>query len=318
MHILLITPARPGSRSGNRATATRWAKRLREMGHRVDIAHDYHGQAAGMMIALHAWRSAESIQKFRQQFPDRPLIVAITGTDVYRFLHSHPETTIRSMQYADQLVGLHDLIADALPLDLRDKVNVIYQSAQPISMRNPYKRFFHVSVLGHLRDEKDPLRPALAASLLPTSSRIQVHHYGKAHTAEWFNRAKHEMASNARYTWHQEIPYYHIRQVYRRTQLLVLPSNMEGGANVISEAVVAGIPIIASNIEGSIGLLGRDYPGYYQVRDEQALAKVLLRAETDTLFYRQLEQHCIARQSMFSEDQERNGWRQVLTKIGVC
>jgi putative glycosyltransferase (TIGR04348 family) len=317
VHILIITPAPVRSRSGNRATATRWAARLRELGHRVDIAVEYDGQGAGMMIALHAWRSAESIRRFHKQHPSRPLVVAITGTDAYRFLHSHPEPTILSMQLAGQLVGLHDLIADALPADQRHKMNVIYQSAQPILPRDPYRRYFHVSVLGHLRDEKDPLRPALAAALLPANSRIQVHQYGKAHTPDWAEKADNEMAENPRYTWHQEVPHHRIRQVYRRTHLLVLPSRMEGGANVISEAVVAGVPIIASDIEGSIGLLGEDYPGYYPVGDEQALARLMYRAETDAAFYDQLQQHCIKRQPMFSVDGEREGWRQLLAKFAV-
>ena len=125
------------------------------------------------------------------------------------------------------------------------------------------------------------------------------------------------MKRNPRYTWHQELPHYQIRQVYRRTHVLVLPSRMEGGANVISEAIVARVPIIASNIDGSIGLLGRDYPGYYPVEDEQALAELMLRMETDAASYRQLEQRCIERRPMFTEEQEREGWRQMLAKMGV-
>ena len=317
MHILLITPAPPHSRSGNRATASRWAARLRELGHRVDIAVEYQAQTADMMIALHAWRSAESIRRFHDLHPGKPLVVAITGTDAYRFLPSDPEPTIRSLRLADQLVGLHDLIARPLPEDQRHKVNVIHQSAQPIPLRDPYRRYFHVAVLGHLRDEKDPLRPALAAVHLPAQSRIQIHQYGKAHSAQWAERAQQEMAHNPRYTWHREVPHHRVRQVYRRTHVLVLPSRMEGGANVISEAVVAGVPIIASDIEGSIGLLGVDYPGYYPVENERALAKMLYRAETDTDFYQRLQAHCIGRQPLFTVEREREGWRQVLKKCGV-
>ena len=317
MQILMITPAPPRSRSGNRATAARWAARLRELGHRVRIAVDYDGQAADLMIALHAWRSASAIRDFHQRFPDRPLVVAITGTDAYRFIHIHPRETIRSIELADQLVGLHDLIANPLPADQRHKMNVVYQSARPVGPRQPYRRYFHVAVLGHLRDEKDPLRPALAAALLPVSSRILVHQYGKAHTPEWAECAMREMQRNERYTWHGEVAHYRVRQVYRRTNLLVLPSRMEGGANVISEAIVAGVPVVASAIEGSIGLLGQDYPGYYPVEDEGALARLLLRLENDAVLYRQLERMCLARQAEFTVDKEREGWRRVLGKLGM-
>ncbi len=315
MRIILITPAPPQSRAGNRATATRWANILRSLGHRVEIATAYAGQNADMMIALHAWRSAESIQQFSDAFPGRRLIVAITGTDAYRFIHSHPDTTLQSIHLADRLVGLHDLVGNTLPQQERDKLSIIHQSAEPVGERRPYKRYFHVSVMGHLRDEKDPMRPAMAVRNLPAGSRIQVHHYGKAHTPEYAELAQAEMKLNTRYTWHGEIPHHKIRQVYRRTHLLVLPSRMEGGANVISEAIVAGVPVNASDIEGSIGLLGDDYAGYYPVENENALAALLLKAESDHVFYKKLEQACIARQPLFTPENETREWRELLRSM---
>lgn len=315
MRIILITPAPPRSRAGNRATATRWANILRSQGHKVEIATTYAGQDADMMIALHAWRSAESIQQFSDTFHKRPLIVAITGTDAYRFIHSHPDTTLQSIHLADHLVGLHDLIGNTLPQHERHKLSVIHQSAEPVGKREPYKRYFHVSVMGHLRDEKDPMRPAMAVRSLPVSSRIKLHHYGKAHTPEYADRAQAEMKLNTRYTWHGEIAHHKIRQVYRRTHLLVLPSRMEGGANVISEAIVAGVPVIASDIEGSIGLLGDDYAGYYPVENEKALSKLLLKAESDNAYYQQLEQACIARQPLFTPENEARGWQKLLESV---
>lgn len=314
MRIILITPAPPKSRAGNRATAARWAHILRSLGHQVVIATHYGGENADLMIALHAWRSAGAIREFADAFPNRPLIVAITGTDAYRFIHSHPETTLQSIRLAHQLVGLHDLISNTLPEDQRHKMNIIYQSAKPIKKREPYEHYFHVSVMGHLREEKDPMRPALAVRHLPASSRIKVHHFGKAHSPEWADKAKAEMELNSRYFWHDEIAHHKIRQVYRRTNILVLPSRMEGGANVISEAVVAGVPVIASDIEGSIGLLGEDYAGYYPVEDENALSELMLRAESNSAFYQTLEQACIARQTMFTPESERNGWHDLLEK----
>ena len=311
----MITPARPASRSGNRATATRWATILKKLEHKVLIANEYNGEAADAMIALHAWRSAEAINRFAQQYPAKPLIVALTGTDAYRFIHSHADTTLRSIHQAHWLVGLHDLITDILPPDQRDKLHVIHQSAKPVIKRKPYTRYFHVSIMGHLRDEKDPLRPALAARCLPAGSRIQIHQYGKAHNEDWAAQAQKEEQENPRYHWHGEHPHYHIRRVYQRTNLLVLPSRMEGGANVISEALMADVPVIASAIPGSIGLLGNDYPGYYPVEDEQALSQVLYRCETDSSFYQHLINACRNRRHLFSEANEIEGWRQLLKKI---
>ncbi|MEH6823041.1 MAG: selenoneine biosynthesis selenosugar synthase SenB [Motiliproteus sp.] len=315
MRIILITPAVAHSKAGNRATATRWARILRSLGHRVAVATHYEGQNADLMIALHAWRSAGAIKQFADHYPDRPLIVALTGTDAYRFIHSHPDTTLTSIQLADQLVGLHDLIGNTLPEDQRHKINVIYQSAEPTPKRRPYQRYFHVAVLGHLRAEKDPMRPALAARKLPEKSRIHIHHYGKAHAPEWADEARAEMAINPRYTWHGEIAHHQIRRVYQRTNLLVLPSRMEGGANVISEAIVAGVPVVASDIDGSVGLLGADYGGYYPVGDESALSDLLVRVESDRAFYQQLEQACLARQARFTSEGETQAWAHLLSRL---
>ncbi len=314
MHIGIITPAKIKSLSGNRATAVRWAEFLQQQGHKVSISVQWDATPYDLMIALHSWRSAESIAAFRQQFPDRPLIVALTGTDLYRFILSHPEPTLKSIELADRLVVLHDLAYKVLPQQARDKVTVIYQSALPLpSPRKPGVRHFDVCVVGHLRNEKDPFRAALAARELPTDSHIRIQHYGKAHSEEWGQQAQKEMAVNPRYHWHGEIPHWKIRQAYSRCQVMVLSSTMEGGANVISEATVAGIPVIASEIDGSVGLLGDDYPGYYPVGDTLALQKLLLRAEGDPAFLASLVEHGDRKAQQFTPVAESQGWEKLLS-----
>jgi putative glycosyltransferase (TIGR04348 family) len=316
LKISLITPANKQSRSGNRSTAVRWARIMRELGHRVRISVGYTGEPADLMVALHAWRSADSIASFRKKHPDRPLIVALTGTDIYRFLLSHPETTLRSMEAAAALVCLHDRVHEAIPERFGEKLQVIYQSALPLSRpRNPSKRFFDICVIGHLREEKDPLRAALAARKLAPTSLIRVIHLGKAHSEDWAERARAEMAQNPRYHWRGEVPGWAVRKEFVKTQLMVLSSVMEGGANVISEAVVAGVPVIASDIPGSIGLLGADYPGYYPVGEAGALAEQLRRAETRPGFLEALARHCAARARLFTPAQERESWRGLLNRL---
>jgi putative glycosyltransferase (TIGR04348 family) len=243
-------------------------------------------------------------------------VVALTGTDAYRFIHSHPEPTLRSIALAHRLVGLHDLIADTVPLEHRAKVRVIYQSARPIARRSPVKGAFRVCVAGHLREEKDPLRPAYAVRDLPSRSRLRVEHFGAAHTPDWAAAARAEMAANPRYRWHGEIAQGRLRRVYASAHLLALPSRMEGGANVISEAVAAGLPVVASHIAGSVGLLGHDYPGYYPVEDTAALRTLLLRAESDDVFYAALEAGCAARRPLFTPERERAAWALLLRELG--
>jgi len=315
MNVIIITPAKIKSLSGNRTTAARWALLLKQLGHKVTIDVQWNGKPYDVMIALHAWRSADAIKAFKEQLPNHPLIVALTGTDAYRFIHTHKETTIQSIKLADYLVGLHDLISETIPVKYRDKLHVIYQSAKSINIRKPVKRHFRICVAGHLREEKDPLRPAMAVRNIHSKSHIQIFHYGKAHSPEWAELAYKEMQNNNRYQWKGEVSHYKLRQAFQCSHLLVLPSRMEGGANVISEAIMAGLPIVASEIEGSIGLLGKDYPGYYPVEDEKALAKLLLRAETDKAFYQSLASACSTKRVKFTPEQERKSWNELLQKL---
>jgi putative glycosyltransferase (TIGR04348 family) len=315
MRVRLVTPAPRGSRAGNRATANRWAAILRRLGHRVKVSTDYHGEPADLMVGLHAWRSANAIARFHAAYPDRPLVVVLTGTDAYRFIHSHRETTLASLDMADHIVGLHELVGNVLPERLRGKLRVIVQSARPLQRRQPARRSFRVCFAGHLREEKDPLRPACAVRGLPPESRIRVDAYGGAHTDDWAAAAQEEMRINPRYRWHGEIPHAELRRVYSRSHLLVLPSVMEGGANVISEAVMADLPVIASDIEGSVGLLGAGYPGYYRVQNTGALRERLLRAESDAGYYAELVAACAARRHLFTPQQEHAGWERLMEDI---
>jgi putative glycosyltransferase (TIGR04348 family) len=294
----------------------RWARIFEALGHPVRISVEYDGQPTDLMVALHAWRSFASIRAFRERYPERPLIVALTGTDVYRFLASDPAETISSMEMADCLVCLHDRVIRDIPRRFGKKLEVIYQSAQPLSSpRNPSKRFFDICVIGHLRDEKDSLRTALAARGLPVSSRIRVIHLGKAHDEDWAERARAEMRENPRYIWRGEVPGWAVRRELGKTRLMVLSSIMEGGANVISEAIVAGVPVIASAISGSIGLLGQDYPGYYPVGDTSALTRMLSRAEAEPGFLHRLSQACAERAPMFAPERESESWSRLLARF---
>ena len=174
MRVRLVTPAPRGSRAGNRATANRWARLLRALGHRVDVMVEYTGQRADLMVALHAWRSAGAISRFATEHPDRALVVVVTGTDAYRFIDTHRETTLASLDAADHIVGLHDLLGNALPEKYHDRLRIIVQSARPRGHRQPAKRSFRVCFAGHLREEKDPLLPALAADGLRQQAGVKM------------------------------------------------------------------------------------------------------------------------------------------------
>jgi putative glycosyltransferase (TIGR04348 family) len=268
------------------------------------------------MVALHAWRSAGSIRDFRAKHPDRPVVLALTGTDIYAFQYSHPAETLASMETADWLVCLHDRVAKDIPAEFGAKLTAIPQSAPPLSgPRKPSTRHFDVCVVGHLRAEKDSLRAAYAVRDLPAESRLRVIHLGKAHNDEWAAMAQAEMARNPRYIWRGEVPGWRVRREYARTQALVISSVMEGGANVVSEAIVVGVPVIASDISGNIGMLGEGYPGYYKCQDTAGLRALLIRAESDPDFLEDLTRRCIALAPRYTPEIEAAGWRAVIARV---
>ncbi len=317
MQIDLITPAPGRSRGGNRVTALRWTRILRGLGHHVTIAGEYRGRPCDLLVALHARRSFPSIERFRRQRPDRPLVLALTGTDLYGDLRTDPQAR-QSLELASRLILLQPMGMEELPEHIRGKAAVIYQSTTKPSGKHAVRAsVFEVCVLCHLRPVKDPLRAAAAARLLPPSSRIQIVHAGAALSPEMDVAARAETASNPRYRWLGELPRWKALRVLARSRLLVLSSHMEGGANVVSEAIVAGVPVLASRIPGSIGLLGAEYQGYFPVGDTQALANLLDRTETDAGFYAMLKAWCAGLAPLFDPARERESWARLLRDVSV-
>ncbi len=282
MQITLITPAPPGSKAGNRATAERWERLLTREGHDVRVVTDYQDEPCDLLIALHAWRSHEAVRRYRNRFPNKPLIVVLTGTDIYDHQHRFPDDTLYSMEQADCLIGLHRRVAQDIPAGFADKLVTVLQSAEQVAGQRdePEKDAFQVCVIGHLRREKDSLRAAKAARLLPETSRITVVNAGKAHTPDWQAAAQAEQADNPRFHWLGELDRDASQRLMLNSQVMVISSVMEGGANVVSEACRMGLPILASDISGNLGLLGEEYPGYFRTGDERDLARLLQEMET--------------------------------------
>lgn len=321
LKLTLITPAARGSRAGNRATATRWASLLRSLGHRVTLVHSNEPPPSGVMpdliIALHAWRSHDAIQAWGESCPHSALVVVLTGTDIYDFQYTDPQRVYESLDRADAFIGLHDCLKDDLPARYHSRLHVVHQSAVPLSSktRPPSERHFDILVAGHLREEKDSLRTAYAARQLPDNSRIRVVQLGGAHSAEWARAAEDEMQENKRYQWLGERPRWQVRRWMARARAMVISSRMEGGANVVSEACVAGLPVIASDISGNRGLLGENYAGYYPVTDTGALMASLIRAERDPVWLECLRQQVKKRTPLFTPEAERAALAEIISRI---
>jgi putative glycosyltransferase (TIGR04348 family) len=301
--------------NGNKITAVRWSRILRGLGHKVDIVQHYTGAFCDVLIALHARRSYKSIHKFHELHADLPLVVVLTGTDVYKDIQSSFEAQ-QSLKLATRLIVLQKQALAELPRQTHAKTRVIYQSAEPYRGHAPKKsKPFKVCVIGHLRAEKDPLRTALAARHIPSFSNLEVLHVGKALDPALGKQAQAEAATNPRYSWVGELPYWMTRRVLARSHLLAITSQMEGSSNVLSEALASSVPVVASRIPGLMGTLGKDYPGYYPVGDTTALAELLLRAEYDQDFYRSLKRACERAAPLVQPQREIASWKLVLREL---
>ncbi len=315
MRIQLVTPAPRHSHTGNRVTAVRWARILRRLGHRVDVRQEWDGGPTDLLLALHARRSFPSIERFHELHPELPLVVTLTGTDLYADLATSAEAR-QALEWADRLIVLQRAGTDELAPHLKAKTRVIYQSSVPTRAGvEKSRRTFDVCVVGHLRPVKDPFRAAEATRLLPASSRIRIVHAGGAMADEMRQQAEAEMTANPRYRWLGDRTRGQVQRLMARSRVMVLSSRMEGGANVVSEALVADLPVLSSRIAGSIGMLGEDYPGYFEVGATDELAGLLARCETDADFLADLAARCRALAGRFDPAAEAAAWESLRAEL---
>jgi putative glycosyltransferase (TIGR04348 family) len=318
MKIGIVTPAPPESLYGNRITAQRWAKILRELGNHVSISQAYDGQPFDLLIALHARRSHRSIMTFRRDCPGSPIVLALTGTDLYRDIRENVQAC-RSLDIAKRIVVLQPKAFKELRPSLRGKTRLIYQSVEdirePANRRQRFGGTFNACVIGHLRAVKDPFRAAMAARLLPAASHVRVFQVGGAMTDSMAARALKEMGVNERYEWLGEQPRSRVQRILAKSHLCVLSSRMEGGANVLSEAVVNTVPILASRIPGNVGILGEDYPGFFAVGDTKELERLLTRAETSPVYLADLTARVSKLAPVFSPAREKQAWAKLIREL---
>ncbi len=335
LNIVIAAPVRPGSTSGNDVTAKRWAGHLADLGHQVaviDVSPDgefltdelAHGQ---LLIVLHARRCAPVARWWRAKGGPAPMVVALAGTDLYRDLPDDVDARW-SIDAADALVVLQAAAVDRLASfdpSLAVKTTVIHQAVpgplpEPLSPSDKAElrqTEFRVVVLSHLREVKDPLMCARAARLLPATSSIAVHHVGAAHTPEWEQLALEETSSNPRYWWHGPLDRSDALELLTTATVLACTSLLEGGANVVTEAIALGIPVVGTQIDGNTGLLGANYPGLVPVRDDQALADLFLRLESQPATLADLQQRVDDRLAITDPQTEQASWADVLAKLSL-
>lgn len=315
MKIEIVTPAAAGSSHGNRVTAERWAAILADLGHTPEVTTAWSQRPVDAMVALHAKRSSAAALGFARAHPGRPLVVALTGTDLYHDLAVSAEAQ-QTVERAGALVVLQPKAVESVPAHLRPRVHVIHQSVDLAAPDPaPDNGFFDVVVLGHLREVKDPFLTAEAARLLPADSRVRVTHCGAPMDPGSQERARAETAANPRYRWLGGVSRAEALDRLAASRMLVLTSRLEGGANVVSEALALGVPVLSTRVDGSVGLLGEDYPGFVEVGDAAGLAAALRRAETDPAFLADLTARVARRRGLVDPARERRAWAELLAGL---
>ncbi len=303
-HILILSPASARENNGNWQTASRWMRHLARHA-RVSVAQGWDdGQAApGLLIALHARRSAASLAAFAQAYPDRPSLLVLTGTDLYRDIH-HDEAARAALAQATALVVLQPQGLEELGPEARAKAHVIFQSAPGLGRARPQAGSCDIAMIGHLREEKDPLTFMRAAGLV-TRPAVRLLHVGGELDPLLGDAARGTQAGTPRYRWLGALPHMPARRLLRRCRAMAICSRMEGGANVIIEAVTSGVPVLASHVGGNRGMLGEDYAGFFPLGDAAALARLIDRVAADDSFRRRLLRQCAARRHFFAPGRER-------------
>ena len=311
--LVIVTPALAAANNGNWQTARRWA-RLLSPAYRVRITDRWHGGDEALMIALHARRSAPSALAWRAAHPARPLVLVLTGTDLYRDIDVDAAAR-HALALADALVVLNERGAQRLPEAVRAKARAVLQSCPTRATLPRTPRHLRALMVGHLRDEKDPLTYLRAVQRLAHRQDLCFDHIGAALDPALGTQARALAARQPSYRWLGAVPHSAARRRIQAAHVLVHASRMEGGAHVVMEALRSGTPVLASRIDGNVGLLGADYGGYFPAGDDAALAAQLARCRDDAAMLSGLRAQCDSRAACFAPETEAAGLRQLVAAL---
>lgn len=311
--VVIISPALQDANNGNWQTAQRWAHMLSRQ-YRTRILKTWDAnQSDDVMIALHARRSASSIAAWHAKKGSHGLILALTGTDLYRDIHTDTRSQA-SLDSAGHLIVLQELGTQQLPKQHHSKTVTIFQSTGTRKTLSKTAKHLNAVMVGHLREEKMPQTLFEAARILKDDKHIRITHIGAGLDESLAQDAINTEALCAGYTWARGLKHAQTLAKIQRSHVLVHTSKMEGGAHVIMEAVCSGTPVLASRMDGNVGMLGQDYLGYFPVGDAQALAALLRKCKNDPPFLDQLAKQCAQRAPLFSPASESKNLNQLVAQ----
>ena len=319
MRILVTTPYERDSLQGNTVTAKRLVSIFSEAGLSAEIvAKGEKVSHADVLIALHARKSAHYIEDFVSLNPDGRVIVYLTGTDLYYDIPAGCELCERSMKEADTLVVSQESSLASVPEIYKHKAVVAQKSIQlpegfgeNCSIQDLQDSDIFLCV-GHLRSVKQPFMSVEALQLIDAPISLRL--LGGEVSPGLGDVAREWQDAEDRFQWLGRVSYEKTLQWIQKSKVTINTSLIEGGANSVGESIVLGVPVLASKIEGNVGMLGEEYAGYFSVEDKQRLADLMQRVRTDESFLQTLRDQVSARSKKFSRDNEMKDWMSILGK----
>jgi glycosyltransferase involved in cell wall biosynthesis len=313
MKVCVASPYPLSDLKGNSVTTARIVTVLNEVGIEARGSHGYDGEPTDILITLHAIKGAPALFDFKKRKPKGKVVILLTGTDIYQGLPKGSKMGEDALREADRIVVRQEAAILRLPEQVRAKTVVIRSSLDPIAVKpSPSQSRFIISVVGHLRPVKRPFLTIETLAQHPEWSDVEVWQIGQALDEEMRKTAEFWAEEDGRYRWFGGVPRMESLALCCKSSLTINSSILEGGANAVLEAMTMGVPVLASRIEGNVGLLGNDYPGYFE---EGRMAKALQAIMDQRVDLDEWNRLLADRLRLFSRERESKSWLELLTEL---
>ena len=312
MHILITSAYPLSSPKGNSITAKRISTLLSQAGHTADAINTDMPPPADVMIALHATKTLAASKRFKVESPNGKLIIYLTGTDLYREQANNNLEFTEALILADALVVGQNASLKSIPADYQSKSHFVPASVLlPPLKKVPPPPSPSLALIGHLRPVKNPFLINMALKELD-ALKLDVFTLGAALEPSMLANVKTWQLADPRFHWLDDIPYAETLSWIQQVDFTLNTSHSEGGSNAVAESIVLGTPVLASKIEGNIGMLGDDYLGYFEPNNPSSLVKLIRRSITNSSFHQTLLQQITELQKNFLPEKEIEAWLKLL------
>lgn len=279
------------------------------------VPENYQHEANTAAIFLQAVDSQPGLR--RAKAAGAKTVLILTGSDINVHLKGDEARKAEIFSTCDVIVCMHPLIKRKVPKQFQDQLHFIRQSfddsAQPATARLT-KAFSYVANIRRIKRPETVLR---AADFLRDTD-LEIVHAGGVWGEEyscWPNYNGLPHAQN--YRWLGGQTHAESLALIGSSRATIVASEAEGGSNVLSEAIVLGTPVITSNNECCVGLLGSNYPGIFDIGDSRGLSELIRRAAFDEDFYSDLVARTSELRSGFTFDTEVAAWREVFANMSI-